>query len=119
MLLSKPLKSKQQPEESGRRCSLTVIVANILLVCFLPELKVEGPHNELYSTILVLLSDQKYDLKWACDGENFEIKLTLHGSLLNAKTLSVSFCCLEPCKAEKLSRHQKRIKKIKSTVLKG
>lgn len=54
MLVSKPLKSKQQPEESGGQCSLTVIVANIFLVheqsSFPPELKAEEPHNELYST---------------------------------------------------------------------
>lgn len=106
MLLSKPLKSKQQPEESGRQCSLTVMVANIFLVCFLPELKVEGPRNELYSTILVRLSDQN-TIQNGFVGEKIGNKLTLHGSLLNAKTLSVSFCCLEPCKAEKLSRQQK------------
>lgn len=76
MLVSKPLKSKQQPEESGGQCSLTVIVANIFLVhersSFPPELKAEEPHNELHSTILVLLSDQKYNLKWVCGGENLK-----------------------------------------------
>lgn len=84
MLLSKPLKSKQ-PEESERQCCLTVIVANILLVRFPPELKVEGPHNELHSTIFVLLSHPKYNLKWVLRRRKSEINRRPHGSLLNAK----------------------------------
>lgn len=55
---------------------MTVIVANVLLVhersSFPPELKAEGPHNELYSTTLVLLSDQKYNLKGVCGGGNLK-----------------------------------------------
>lgn len=55
----------QQPEESGRRWQH-------LLVRFLPERKVEAPHNELHSTTLVLLSDPKYNLKCFCGGENLK-----------------------------------------------